>query len=43
MSWQDSVIRFWFDELDPDHWFRARPEVDAAIGARFGELHAALN
>lgn len=42
MSWQESVIRFWFDELGQDDWFSARPEVDAAIRARFGELHAAL-
>lgn len=42
MHWTDAVNRFWFDELTPDDWFSARPEVDSAIRARFGDLRAAL-
>jgi uncharacterized protein (DUF924 family) len=42
MNWQDAVNRFWFDELRPDDWFNARPEIDAEIRARFGDLRAVL-
>ena len=35
------VLRFWFEELAPAQWWRADPALDAAIGVRFGALHAA--
>ena len=42
MSWSETVNHFWFHELRADDWFSARPEVDAEIRRRFGDLHAAL-
>ncbi|WP_104202497.1 DUF924 family protein [Billgrantia saliphila] len=38
---QDEVIAFWFEELQPVHWFRKDAELDAHIRQRFGALHAA--
>lgn len=35
------VLKFWFDELQPAQWWEVDPAMDAAIGERFGELHAA--
>lgn len=29
------VVRFWFDELTPEQWFKQDDEVDAMIAARF--------
>lgn len=34
----ETVLRFWFDELDPAQWFRKDPALDAIIGERFGAL-----
>ncbi len=34
----ETVLRFWFDELEPAQWFRKDPALDAAIGERFGAL-----
>jgi len=36
----ESVLRFWFQELQPAQQFRADPAVDRLIAERFGELHA---
>lgn len=36
----ESVLRFWFQELQPAQQFRADPAVDRLILERFGELHA---
>ena len=36
----DSVLRFWFQELQPAQQFRADPAVDRLIVERYGELHA---
>ena len=41
-AWAGPVLDFWFAELGESHWWRKDPAVDAAIRARFGELHAAL-
>lgn len=38
----ERVLAFWFEELAPAQWWRTDPAVDAACGARFGALHAAL-
>jgi uncharacterized protein (DUF924 family) len=38
MTWIPQVLHFWFEEVGPDDWFRARPEVDDAIWDRFGDL-----
>src|SRR3546814_15794280 len=42
LSWSAGVNRFWFEELSPSDWYRGDAKVDAAIGERFGELHASL-
>ena len=34
----ETVLGFWFDELEPAQWFRKDPALDAAIGERFAEL-----
>jgi uncharacterized protein (DUF924 family) len=34
------VLRFWFEEIAPAQWWRADPEFDALVRARFGPLHA---
>lgn len=34
-----AVLQFWFNELTPAQWFKKDTEMDAAIMARFGELH----
>ena len=48
MSWGpdasriDEVLRFWFEELTPDDWFRGGEAVDDRIRERFLGLHEAL-
>lgn len=37
----DTVIRFWFVELNSADWFRADPVLDRTIAERFGAVHAA--
>lgn len=34
----DVVLDFWFEELSPQDWFVATPELDNKISNRFGEL-----
>ena len=42
-SWQDQVLRFWFEELTPEDWFGGdKPAVDGAIKDRFSALYDAL-
>jgi uncharacterized protein (DUF924 family) len=36
-----TVLRFWFEELQPAQWWRVDPALDAAMRDRFGELHRA--
>ena len=38
----EEVLKFWFDELSPDDWFKSDETVDSHIRERFGELHEAL-
>jgi uncharacterized protein (DUF924 family) len=38
----DAVLRFWFDELVPEDWWSAKPELDRTITERFGALHASI-
>lgn len=38
----DEVVRYWFETLSPDDWYRAPPEVDAEIARRFGQLYESL-
>ena len=35
----DFVLKFWFDELEPNDWFEKNPATDALIRSRFGALH----
>lgn len=37
----DTVLQFWFEEIDPAQWWRVDPAFDAALAQRFGALHAA--
>ena len=34
-----AILDFWFSEIDRESWFRADPDFDAHIRARFGDLH----
>lgn len=36
----DAVLHFWFETLEPKHWFSKDDAVDAEIKQRFGELHS---
>jgi len=38
-DWVEQVMRYWFDELRPEAWFRKDPRVDDAIHERFAALH----
>jgi len=38
-----AVLAFWFDELEPKHWFVKDHHVDAAISARFGAVYEAMS
>jgi uncharacterized protein (DUF924 family) len=38
MQWRD-VINFWFDELQPEQWFKKDPELDQKIKDKFLEVH----
>lgn len=39
MNSQD-VIEFWFEEVNPNQWFKKDPELDHLIRMRFEALHA---
>jgi uncharacterized protein (DUF924 family) len=41
-DWPTQILRFWFDELRPEAWFRKDESVDAAIRERFGALYEQL-
>lgn len=41
-GWVDEVLRFWFDELQPQDWFGGSAKLDEEIRSRFGQLHQAL-
>jgi uncharacterized protein (DUF924 family) len=40
--WVPEVLRFWFEELTRQQWFRRDTAVDDRIRARFGALHERL-
>ncbi len=42
MQAPQDVLDFWFTEHGPDDWFAGKPELDAAIVARFAATHAAI-
>lgn len=35
----DTVLRFWFEELQPAQWWKVDPAFDALVRSRFGALH----
>ncbi|WP_448549386.1 DUF924 family protein [Thalassotalea fusca] len=35
----EAVLRFWFQELEPEQWWKKDQCVDRAIEERFGDLH----
>jgi len=37
----DTVLHFWFEEIEPKLWWVKSPEFDRLIASRFGALHAA--
>lgn len=39
----EQVLDFWFTEIEPAQWWKVDPAFDAALGARFGELHRAAH
>ena len=41
-DWSAQILRYWFDELHSDAWFRKDESVDAAIRERFGALYEQL-
>jgi uncharacterized protein (DUF924 family) len=41
-DWAAQVLHYWFEELQPQAWFRKDERVDATIRERFGALHAEL-
>lgn len=36
-----SVLAFWFDEIQPQQWWQVDPAFDRQIANRFGSVHAA--
>lgn len=36
----ESVLKFWFEEIQPAQQWRADPEFDTLVTERFGELHS---
>ena len=41
-DWAAQILRYWFEELQPDAWFRSDAGVDAAIRERFGSSYEQL-
>ncbi|MCB1555410.1 MAG: DUF924 domain-containing protein [Xanthomonadales bacterium] len=33
----DNVLHFWFEEIEPERWWRADPDFDAVVRSRFGD------
>lgn len=38
----DEIIRYWFETLKPEDWYRKDPAIDAEIETRFGDTYEAL-
>lgn len=41
-DWAAQIVRFWFEELPADAWFRRDEQIDAAIRERFAALYERL-
>jgi uncharacterized protein (DUF924 family) len=40
---RDEVLRFWFEEITPEQWWKVDPAFDQLIVARFSALHEQAN
>jgi len=40
--WVSEVLKFWFEEAQPEQWFKKDAAFDAAVRSRFLDLHAEL-
>lgn len=38
----DDIVRFWFETLKPEDWYRKDPSIDAGIRDRFGSIYDEL-
>ena len=38
----DEIVKFWFEELTPEDWYRKDPSIDAQIRTRFGGIYDTL-
>jgi uncharacterized protein (DUF924 family) len=38
-DWSREVLRFWFEEIEPEAWYRGDAETDRTIRDRFLDLH----
>ena len=38
----DEIVKFWFEKLKPEDWYRKSSSIDELIGTRFGAVYAAL-
>jgi uncharacterized protein (DUF924 family) len=41
-GWVGDVLKFWFEQTEPDQWFKKNPVFDASIRERFLSLHEVL-
>jgi uncharacterized protein (DUF924 family) len=41
-AWAGGVLKFWFEETEPDQWFEKDPTFDAIVRERFLGLHQIL-
>jgi uncharacterized protein (DUF924 family) len=39
----DDIVKFWFEELAPEDWYKADAKRDAEVRRRFGPLHEKLS
>lgn len=37
----DAILAFWFDEIEPKHWWARSDDFDRLIATRFGAVHGA--
>lgn len=35
-QWSEQVLKFWYEELEPQQWFKSPPEIDEKIAREFG-------
>jgi uncharacterized protein (DUF924 family) len=40
--WVDDVLKFWFEETEPENWFTRSDGFDEEVRRRFGSLHESL-